>query len=355
MELLQQSESQASSSASTNTVMAYNTNSIALNTIPSTSFGNTLTSWIIDAGATNHITHNMSTLINCKHIKPVRIDMPNNTYATVELAGTIIVSTDLQLHNVLFIPNFHANLVSVPQLISDNNCYIVVTKQTCLFLQNSTQKMIGSARLCHGLYMMEVPVVVSDHNSFGSICNVSPTIPFCNPVSKNSSDNHLWNMRLGHLSHYIHHNMSIQFPFISFHTNKDPCDACQFYKQKKLSHFSSVTNSSHIFEILHADIWGPYAHTSVLGPRYFLTLIDDFSRFTWVILMKSKKETRNHLTRFFAFIETQFNKQVKCLRSDNGVEFLMHDLFSSKGIIHQRTCVDLLNRMVLLKGNINTF
>ncbi|XP_019416693.1 PREDICTED: uncharacterized protein LOC109327957 [Lupinus angustifolius] len=38
--------------------------------------------------------------------------------------------------------------------------------------------------------------------------------------------------------------------------------------------------------------------------------------------------------------ETQFDKKLKCLRSDNGVEFLMHDHLSKKGIIHQRTCVE---------------
>lgn len=129
--------------------------------------------------------------------------------------------------------------------------------------------------------------------------------------------------------------MFIQFPFISFHDNKDPCDAFQFSKQKKSPHFSSITKNSHIFEIIHADILGPYAHTSVSGYSYFLTLIDDFSCFTWVILMKSKDETRRNLTNFFTFIETQLNKKLKCLRSDNGVEFLMHDLLSSKEIINQ--------------------
>lgn len=84
---------------------------------------------------------------------------------------------------------------------------------------------------------------------------------------------------------------------------------------------------------------GPYAHTFVLGYKYFSTLIDDFSCFTWVISMKSKEETRRNLTNFFTFIETQLNKKLKCLRSNNGVEFLMHDLFPGKEIIHQLTCV----------------
>lgn len=114
-------------------------------------------------------------------------------------------------------------------------------------------------------------------------------------------------MRLGHISFDRHKCMAAQFPFINFHNNKFPCDTCHFAKHRKLPHPTSYTKSNHIFDILHADIWGPYSYTSILGHKYFLSLVDDFSRFTWVILMKSKAETRKHLTNFLAFIETQFH------------------------------------------------
>ena len=147
-------------------------------------------------------------------------------------------------------------------------------------------------------------------------------------------------MRLGHISHDRHQCIAATFPFISFKNVKIPCDTCRFAKQRKLPHCSSLTKTSHIFEILHADIWGPFSHTSILGHKFFLTLVDDFSRFTWVILMKSKSETRKHLTQFISFIETQFSTKLKCLRSDNGAEFLMQDFFLNKGIVHQRSCVE---------------
>ncbi|KAK2387518.1 cysteine-rich RECEPTOR kinase [Trifolium repens] len=62
--------------------------------------------------------------------------------------------------------------------------------------------------------------------------------------------------------------------------------------------------------------------------------------FTWVILMKNKSETRGHIVNFLSYIETQFSTKLKCLRSDNGIEFLMHDFYNSKGILHQRSCVE---------------
>jgi hypothetical protein len=71
----------------------------------------------------------------------------------------------------------------------------------------------------------------------------------------------------------------------------------------------------------------------------FLTIVDDCSRSTWIYLMSSKADTRPLLLSFFTMIETQFNTKIKALRSDNGLEFLMSDFFSSKGVIHQTSCV----------------
>jgi hypothetical protein len=68
--------------------------------------------------------------------------------------------------------------------------------------------------------------------------------------------------------------------------------------------------------------------------------VDDFSRFTCVFLLHSKSQTRSFTQYFFHMVETQFHTKVKCLRSDNGVEFNMVDFFMDKGVIHHRSCVE---------------
>ena len=79
----------------------------------------------------------------------------------------------------------------------------------------------------------------------------------------------------------------------------------------------------------------------MLGHKYFLTLVDDHSRFTWVIFLKTKAETRDSFMNFVAYVEKQFNKHVKCLRSDNGAKFLaLHSFLSAKGILHQKYHVE---------------
>lgn len=133
--------------------------------------------------------------------------------------------------------------------------------------------------------------------------------------------------------------MSLQFPFISQNFTS-PCDICQFAKQKRLPYCNSNTHSIQIFDLVHVDIWGPYSIPSIHGHKYFLTLVDDFSRFTWIALMKNKSETIKHLQHFIAYDETQFQSKIKIIRSDNSQEFMMHDFYLAKGILHQTTCVE---------------
>jgi transposase InsO family protein len=96
--------------------------------------------------------------------------------------------------------------------------------------------------------------------------------------------------------------------------------------------FPSFNKASSAFELLHVDIWGPIGTQSIHGYSYFLTIVDDYSRFTWLCLLHNKSETRSKLVTFIKFIETQYNAKIKTIRSDNGVEFIMPEFYSSKGI-----------------------
>lgn len=98
-----------------------------------------------------------------------------------------------------------------------------------------------------------------------------------------------------------------------------------------------------LFEIIHCDIWGPYRVSSSCGARYLRTVVDDFSRGVWIYLMREKEETERLLQNFIIMVKMQFNKIVKILRSDNGLEFksgLMKEFYARYGIIDQTSCVD---------------
>jgi len=60
------------------------------------------------------------------------------------------------------------------------------------------------------------------------------------------------------------------------------------------------------FYLIHIDIWGPLGIPSLHGHKYFLTIVNDFSRHTWVHLMKNKSETRDLLQSFIVYIKISF-------------------------------------------------
>ena len=83
---------------------------------------------------------------------------------------------------------------------------------------------------------------------------------------------------------------------------------------------------------------GPLGVSSIHGHKYFLTIVDDFSRYTWIHLMKSKSETREHMQCFVTYAKSQFNKDIKTVRTDNGKEFCWKDFYDKHGIMHQTSC-----------------
>lgn len=74
------------------------------------------------------------------------------------------------------------------------------------------------------------------------------------------------------------------------------------------------------------------------GQNYFFTIIDDKSWYTWLYPMQNKGEAKKIVIDFFAYVDTQFSAKVKCVHSDNGLEFKMPEFYAKKGVVHQCSC-----------------
>jgi len=168
---------------------------------------------------------------------------------------------------------------------------------------------------------------------FSATLNIVPSIHYI------SKDFNLWHYRLGHLSDERLHALRTQYPFISF----EKIHLCDIYNraiQKKLPFTLSTSKTTVVFDFIHMDIWGPCSINSMQGFKYCLTVVDDFSRYTCTFLLHAKSEVRQKIVSFIAYIENHFHTTAKIIRMDNGSEFSMKDFFSSKGIIHQTTCIE---------------
>jgi transposase InsO family protein len=76
------------------------------------------------------------------------------------------------------------------------------------------------------------------------------------------------------------------------------------------------------------------------GKRYFLTFINDSTRFCYVYLLKTKDEAFNYFKIYKAEVENQLERKIKRLRSDRGGEYFSNvfdEFYVEHGIIHERT------------------
>ncbi|GJR51390.1 ribonuclease H-like domain-containing protein [Tanacetum coccineum] len=72
--------------------------------------------------------------------------------------------------------------------------------------------------------------------------------------------------------------------------HQSPCDICHKVKQTREPFPLSDHKSKSVGDIVHCDVWGPYRVISKDGFKFFLTIVDDYSRAIWVYLLKSKTE-----------------------------------------------------------------
>ena len=94
------------------------------------------------------------------------------------------------------------------------------------------------------------------------------------------------------------------------------CESCQLGKHSRTSFSRSVTrDASSPFALVHSDIWGPSRVKSTLGFQYFVTFIDDYSKCTWLFLMKHRSKLFQIFQSFFNEIKTQFGVSIRVLRS----------------------------------------
>lgn len=160
-----------------------------------------------------------------------------------------------------------------------------------------------------------------------------------NNVQLLSDSSVLWHKRMGHaLVEVLKRHAALSHLKYEDHE----CIVCPLAKLTKLSFQPSISRSKDPFSLLHCDIWGPYRVPTYNNKRFFVTIVDDYSGFTWLFLIQFKSEVIVVLRDFLTRIQNLFSTSVKVLRTDNGCEFFSHEfksLMSTLGILHQTSCV----------------
>ena len=134
-------------------------------------------------------------------------------------------------------------------------------------------------------------------------------------------DVNLLRRRLGHSAVHVLKtviNSCNKFGSLNKIQNLEFCNACQFGKNHML-HFNFVqTKSTKPLQLLYADLWGPSHVTSTQGYAYYLSILDDFSRFTWIFSLNSNSNALTVFVKFKTFIEKHLQKNIKTVQTNWG-------------------------------------
>lgn len=303
----------------------------SLNLVHSVGFKNV---WLIDSGATDHMCCSLDFLKDVQLLsKPISVVLPDSSHIMVTHAGSLVMN-NLCLNNVFLIPDFSYNLISVSKWISDTKGIVNFYTDHCTFVTSDQNEVLATGTMTNGLYCLDL-------NSSINTSSGNPKFS-ANSVASKTHSSALWHMRLGHASSPVLHKISSVSPYLCDESNKK-CPICPLSKQTKLPFPVSNSRADHIFDLIHVDLWGPYAHETTNGCRFFLTIVDDHSRAVWTYLLPTKQHAIGQLIRFFAYVENQFHTSIKTFRSDHGTEFVNH-IFTSflldKGVLKQTSCVN---------------
>jgi len=274
--------------------------------------------WIIDSGATDHMTGNRGIMSSFSSTSN-SVVLADGSRKPIRGSGSVLTSPSLPLSSVFYLPDFPYNLLSVSKITKLLNCSVTFFPSYCIFQDLVTRKTIGTGRESNGLYAMEL---ASDQ--VACISTVSALESHC---------------RLGHPSLPV---LKLLVPSLGSLSSLD-CESCQLGKHHRVSYPSRVNNRvGQLFDLVHSDVWGPCPIVSKLGFKYFVSFVDDYSRVTWIYLLKSRSDVFPTFKIFLSEIQNQFKTNIKILRSDNAKEYLdtkFSNFLAQSGILHQSSCI----------------
>ncbi|GJS63107.1 ribonuclease H-like domain-containing protein [Tanacetum coccineum] len=178
--------------------------------------------WIINSGANQHMTVSTQNMFNVVDISSLQLSVghPNRTVAKFTTIGSLRLTEHVVLFDVLVIPEYTVNLLSVNKMIKDNKSFVGFHKSKCYIQDLILGKIVGTGSETAGLYMFDC---VNSGKSFAGLYN-SGTVCF---VSKE-----LWHCRVGHPADQV---LSVLSDKIGFKTGDhvSACDICHKAKQTR--------------------------------------------------------------------------------------------------------------------------
>ncbi|MCO5587489.1 hypothetical protein L7F22_041438 [Adiantum nelumboides] len=293
--------------------------------------------WYFDSGASRHITSRKD-LFSSLDAAPAgkKVTCANNASYPIKGVGKILITisdgSDLCLPDVLYVPGIKKNLLSVSSL-AKNGLRVIFEDDRCIIRDRENgYSLITTGTLENGLFVLD---------------RYEKQIQACIAETKTQAmqDAELWHARFGHVGYgslmtLQRHNMVHDLSLLEM-PPRHVCEGCVLGKMHRFafSHDGSV-RATRKLQLVHSDVCGPMRTPSVGNSLYFVTFIDDFSRFCWVYPLKAKSDVFVVFQHYVSMVENETGCKVQTLRTDRGGEYMsgaFKDFLGKKGIKHQCT------------------
>ena len=163
-------------------------------------------------------------------------------------------------------------------------------------------------------------------------CKIVPCLKQAAHVTKEDNQKtNLWHKRLAHVNIQQLRQLSTIADGIDIPSNGkyDFCEACVEAKmQRKQIHPLNEIRSTEPLQLIHSDVCGLMQTESIGGSRYFITFIDDHSRYCRCYFMRYKSQALEKFKEFKAEVETESNHVIKALRADRGGEYTSEEFLT---------------------------
>lgn len=287
--------------------------------------------WYVDSGATSHICNRKELFKDFDEKESTMITVANGYELKSCGKGTCEINIlndsgnnqKIMVKDVLYVPSIESNLLSVKKL-TERGLKIIFYDNLCEIWNRN--EILATAVMTKGLYKIKTSTddKIKQHAMMVKKCV------------------HYWHRVYGH------RNIDIVKKVLS-KTDKyfDKCnceDACEICVQGKMSRkvFPKCSNqqSYNILDLIHSDVCGPMDIQTPSGKRFFVTFIDDFSKYIKIYLITHKFEVLDKMKEFSEMVFTKFGRYPKIIRSDRGGEYIgtkFSDFCKSKGIKQQYT------------------
>ena len=213
---------------------------------------------MLDTGATDHFVCSVDLLTSITATIQSLVHLPNGESAQVTHIGTVILSPSLTLTNVLCVPSFSFNLLSVSTLTLSQPYCLVFLSNYCFIQDLLPWKTIGIGKAVDGLYLLQCdslqhipPSSLADYLSSHKSKASFP--PFSAAISAGSAFSSLWHARLGHPSDMKLKVLGPNLPSLQFLCNKT-CHICPMAKLKRLPFPFNNKISACAIDLVHMDV-----------------------------------------------------------------------------------------------------